>query len=250
MAVPSAHAIVGGEEDTEHDYVVFLGQQILLPNGQVINGNACSGTLVAPTVVVTAAHCSLVPPPFQGLPQRWVVRQGESIMAPTAQTTGRMVTHPDFCQGCAGGPPGFPANNDLAVVLLDAPLPGPYANLPKEDWVGKHFEKSKQLLVVGYGTTETSRPPAPPVGLGTRRAVQSRGYVLAGAENFLELPTPDKDKYGFACSGDSGGGNFVGDTLVGVSSIGDTQFCDGPNYVFRIDTPSARAFLGQFVELR
>ena len=249
MAAPSASAIVGGAEDTEHPYVVFLGQQVQLPNGTTLNANACSGTLVAPTVVVTAAHCGLLPPPLNTFPQRWVVRQGPSIAAPTAATTGTFIAHPGFCTSCPGGPQNF-GNNDLAVVLLATPLDGPYANLPKEGWVGKHFEKSKQLVVVGYGVTQPRLVPSDPVvGLGTRRFVQSRANLLAGGENFLELPMPEKDKYGVACSGDSGGANLVGDTLVAVTSIGDLR-CGGPNYAFRIDTASARAFLGQYVDLR
>jgi len=167
-----------------------------------------------------------------------------------AQVLGTFYPHPQFCIGCAGGPPGFPANNDIAVIVLSQPLAGPYANLPKEGWVGKHFEKSKQLVVVGYGVTQPRLVPSDPVvGLGTRRFVQSRANLLAGGENFLELPMPEKDKYGVACSGDSGGANLVGETLVAVTSIGDLR-CGGPNYAFRIDTASARAFLGQYVDLR
>ena len=145
-AAPTASAIVDGSDDTDHDYVVFVGQQVQLPNGTWVNGSACSGVLVAPTIVLTAAHCTLGPPP--SFPQRAVVRQGESIFAPEAAALGTYNLHPGFCIGCPGAPEGF-ANNDLAVVVLSSPLPGPYANLPKLGFTEKHFEKKEKKLARG-----------------------------------------------------------------------------------------------------
>jgi secreted trypsin-like serine protease len=241
-AAPTASAIVDGSDDTEHDYVVFVGQQVQLPNGMWVNGSACSGVLVAPTIVLTAAHCTLGPPP--SFPQRAVVRQGESIFAPEAAALGTYNLHPGFCIGCPGGPEGF-ANNDLAVVVLSSPLPGPYANLPKLGFTEKHFEKKeKQLLAVGYGL---SAPPS--TGLGTRRSAQAGAVIASNAPNFLFLPVPSKKKYGTVCAGDSGGAALVGDTLVAIHSIGDDA-CGGPSYAYRLDTPDAQSFLSKYLDVR
>ena len=239
-AAPTASAIVDGSVDTEHSYVVFVGQQVQLPNGTWVNGSACSGVLVAPTIVLTAAHCTLGPPP--SFPQRAVVRQGESIFAPEAAALGTYNVHPGFCIGCPGGPEGF-ANNDLAVVVLSSPLPGPYANLPKLGFAGKHFDKEKQLVAVGYGLS------APGTGLGTRRFAQASAIVAPSAPNFLFLPVPSKKKYGTVCAGDSGGAALVGNTLVAIHSIGDDA-CGGPSYAYRLDTPDAQSFLSNYVDVR
>jgi hypothetical protein len=251
VLAPNAAAIVDGKPDFEHDYVVFVGQQVVIPGGPTINTSACSGVLVAPQVVVTAAHCSFLPPGFPAVPPSWVryaVRTGQAArFTPEAEAFGTIAVHPGFCFGgtCAGGPGGGFTNNDLAVVLIDRPLPGPYANLPKEGFAGKHFDKTKQLVAVGYGFVD----PLIAGSFGTRNSVQAEAVVASDAPNFLELPIPSKAKYGTACRVDSGGAALVGNTLVGIHSVGDTS-CGGPSYAYRLDTPDARSFLSQYVDLR
>ena len=108
---------------------------------------------------------------------------GSAVLDPLGRDQGR--GHPDSGRGAgaghlrrapellhrlpgrAGG--GF-ANNDLAVVLLDSPLPGPYAKLPKADFVGKHFDKEKQLVAAGFGFSDpdAARHRHPPFGAGRR----------------------------------------------------------------------------------
>jgi len=59
---------------------------------------------------------------------------------------------------------------------------------------------------------------------------------------------------GGTCYGDSGGPNFLGaganeTNIVAATTItGDTP-CRSTNVDYRLDTPSARAFLGQYVKL-
>jgi hypothetical protein len=65
---------------------------------------------------------------------------------------------------------------------------------------------------------------------------------------------PDRDADGGTCYGDSGGPNFFGSgsgetkMLAGTTITGDTP-CVQSNVIYRLDTPSARAFLMNFVAL-
>jgi hypothetical protein len=55
---------------------------------------------------------------------------------------------------------------------------------------------------------------------------------------------------GGTCYGDSGGPNFLGTTdIVAATTITGDAICRSTNVTYRVDTASAREFLGQFVDL-
>ena len=110
-----ASAITGGSPDgSAHPYV-----------GAARNGvNVCSGTLVSPTLFLTAAHCfsdstSAFGTDASGNP---IVRvkidmpDGSRVVV-----TGENHGDPAFCSGCKNGTPGVLAH-DIAVVTLDQPV--------------------------------------------------------------------------------------------------------------------------------
>ena len=47
---------------------------------------------------------------------------------------------------------------------------------------------------------------------------------------------------GGTCYGDSGGPHFLGNLLVAITAVGDTQ-CKATDSAYRIDTPTAHNFL-------
>jgi hypothetical protein len=55
---------------------------------------------------------------------------------------------------------------------------------------------------------------------------------------------------GGGCYGDSGGPNFLGSgRVLAATTITGDAICRSTNVVYRLDTPAARTFLGQFVTL-
>jgi hypothetical protein len=60
-------------------------------------------------------------------------------------------------------------------------------------------------------------------------------------------------KDGSTCFGDSGGPNFLGgptsDLIVATTISGDDDACRTTNLDYRLDTATARAFLGKYVAL-
>ena len=74
----------------------------------------------------------------------------------------------------------------------------------------------------------------------------------SGFPAWLRLSQNASTGNGGTCYGDSGGPNFLGDgasaVLVANTITGDTA-CRSTNVDYRLDTDSARSFLGQFVTL-
>ncbi len=229
--VPSASAIIGGTSDPTRSYVVFVGQNTRDSSGK---RNACTGVLVAPTVVLTAAHCGLI----DGVApdgQRFTIFQGPAIGSPPIDM-GLFYAHPDFSFG-GNSTPNF-AGNDLAVIRLLAPLPGPYATLPEAGLVDT-LNGSTRVTISGYGVSEIKGNDPNPASAGVRRTADAKlagGGVLG--DGFLKV-------VGGLCFGDSGGPVLLGSVVLAVNSFAP-EACRSTSYATRLDTPSARAFLAQF----
>ena len=111
-----------------------------------------------------------------------------------------------------------------------------------------------KFTAVGYGNQERVVGGGPPVfgPYGSRRVAVGSFFALN--KNWLRLSMNPALGDGGTCYGDSGGPNFLGayetetNMIVGVTSTGDTP-CRATNVIYRVDTPSAREFLGKYVTL-
>ncbi len=124
-------------------------------------------------------------------------------------------------------------------------------------WYGtsRRGVKNLKFTAVGYGSL------GPEFGGGPPAFVPSYGYryytysSFAALDKFwLHLQANEATGDGGTCYGDSGGPNFLWQNgsetniIAGVTVKGDAM-CVATNVIYRLDTPTARNFLGRFVSL-
>jgi len=207
----------------------------------------CSGVLVSPTVFLTAGHCTAQLPAY-GVTDVWV--SFAPTLGPANELSrGSYVTDPAY-----GHDKGD--LHDLAVVLLDAPVAGTTpAALPVAGLLDRVRDQRMlhgQLFTnVGYGSfgRETGDGPARFLYDGQRRVSLAPATALTKSSLLLQ-GNGNATALGGVCFGDSGGPAFLGgSTTVAAITSGGNQACAGPSVAYRLDTVSAREFLGQFVPL-
>jgi hypothetical protein len=241
LTAGSAGAIINGEPDgNRHPYVVAL--RLIGPDGQA---NLCTGTLVSPTVIVTAGHCTY------GVTAPVFVWNSPLVMGFPPASAGRAYTSPEFS-------PTFLANvpntGDLGVVRLEfgPPIGLPqYGQLPAQGYLenlGRKRGHELDVTLVGYGL-QSLLGPAFERMTGKAR-IQNLNSSLVRDYGLKVSGVNGSGRTG-SCRGDSGGPILHDDSnvVVAVHSFGDVDTCEGANYAYRTDSASARAFLGQFVPL-
>jgi secreted trypsin-like serine protease len=196
----------------------------------------CSGTLIAPTVFLTAAHCD------EGTSQVTVTfdpayQDGDKTYSGT--------WHADPLYNQSQNDP-----HDIAVVVFDKPIKGiTPAKLPAADSLS-NLSGAQQFTSVGYGAYEVTNGPGGHQYLYNDVRGVATGTLNAINPAWLRISMNPATGNGGTCYGDSGGPNFLGTTaIVAATTITGDSVCRSTNVTYRLDTPSARAFLGQFVSL-
>jgi hypothetical protein len=256
LAVP-AMAITFGEPDG--DGHPFVGAIVLeFPDGGAFQ--ACSGTLIAEGVFLTAAHCKLGvlgDPNFVPGSKIWIT------FDPTIDlVTGNNIevtledwdTHPDFPWQFRGSDLA-----DVAVILSEKfPTDIGYGELPTAGLLdqlnSQGILRDTRFTAVGYGTVrDTLKRGFDPIGENwDRNRVEQGLFSLTKA--WLNLSMNPKTGSGGTCYGDSGGPHFIHlngvetNIIASITVTGDTP-CKATDKTYRMDTETARSFLGDYVDL-
>lgn len=198
-------AIVAGTPITGESAVVAVVRR-RLSCGETPSTVLCSGTLVAPRVVLTAAHCVLDEAPRGSLE----VFFGDELGADGAYVVVlRQTVHPDFDDETS--------RDDLALLLLAADAP--VESLPLPTVSVDDLPMGSPLRAVGFGQTGRTVRDS-----GTKReGILTLSEVRGGAFDATANPS-------MTCVGDSGGPVFADidgvAQLVGVTSRGDFSCMD------------------------
>ncbi len=200
----------------------------------------CSGTLLAPTLFLTAGHCTEAPAEHVEI---WFDADVESNTDTngypfTGEVGGTPETHPDY------NPNAF-FLYDLGVVVLDEPvILSEYGELPDLDQLDvlktKRGKQSTMFTAVGYGLQESFPEAAAWKENNKRIRMVAHPRLIQINTGFTgdgSLLLSNNHATGGTCFGDSGGPNFLGDTNVvaGVTSFGINGNCAGTGGVYRVD---------------
>ena len=252
-------AIAYGFVDTTNAFPNAGAFIVKAPSGRI--SPICSGTLIAPNVFLTASHCTvffeqdLVPRGFTAavsfdnpIPFGNVTSASTNLV-----TVTDVVSNPGFNQAQSD-------SGDIAVLLVDpgqtqgiAPAVLPTAGLL--DQLSAHNGlKDTVYTAVGYGLQNRVTGGGPPFFQDRNPVPRMFAFSSFNALNggYLRLSMNPATGDGGTCFGDSGGPNFLDvngtRTLVAITITGDAV-CRATNVDYRLDIPTARAFLTPFVAL-
>jgi secreted trypsin-like serine protease len=240
----SALAITNGQRDGSAHPNVGAMMAFDDPSQPNTLQEVCSGTLVAPQVFLTAAHCTDYLLNDLHTTDVWVTFNTDSTQGSYIQ--GTMEQNPAYN--------GKPAQNgnDIAVILLKSdpgltPATLPPVGLFDQMKADKTLTQSSAFTAVGYGDGDRQVGGGKPTFFFDGFRWNATSFFNALTSSWLRLTQNASVGAGGTCYGDSGGPNFIGtsDTIAAITISGDTA-CKATNVDLRLDTQSAQDFLAQF----
>ena len=265
-------------EDHEHPFVGLIAFYVA-DDGDETDTNddpdfshRCSGSLLSPTVFLTAGHCTdETDGDLVGF--RIWFQQDAGVHYDPATQFDPVSGYPDECIAgtlgtlCATGTEmynfgfddfaGFPEIRDVGVAILDQPIMlSEYGELAAVGTLDHLIDYKRGLqdvtfTVSGYGLSYSS--PVAVVSFRERLMAESKLINVKGgnAAGFNLQTSGNGGGRGGTCSGDSGGPVFYpsvtadpdANVIVAVTSFGLNAYCRGADFAYRTDTRAVHDWL-------
>ena len=260
VAAAPTGAVTGNfQEDHIHTYVglvVFYDEE-----GEF--SHRCSGTLISPSLFLTAAHCT-----EGAYSARIYFHQAAGANYDPATQLDPTTGYPEYCipndplcvtasdpdQLLMYGTPfgSFPETADVGLVILDEPVTYlGFADLAAANSLDvlatQRGQQDVTFTVSGYGLSRIN-----PVQfesyrsrlMATSTLVNLRS-ALTGGFNLQTSAAPAGEGRGGTCFGDSGGPVFYSttETIVAVTSFGLNANCRGVDFAYRTDQAAVLAWI-------
>ena len=211
----------------------------------------CSGTVIAPRVVLTAGHCAGEPGEFSGMRvfTESDVENGNNnypFAGPNTIEAKAWHSHPLFTEAQF-------FRHDVGVVVLSRDVKlaaSAYGKLPRVNQLDAlQPGNSTRFTAVGYGLQKIN-----PVFIEAEKVrMFAEPWLIQintpGFTGDFSLLLSNNASSGGTCFGDSGGPNYLGSSNVvaAVTSFGLNGTCGGTGGVFRLDRKDVVDFVSQYL---
>lgn len=245
LEMPAGAITFGSPDGNQHPNVGMMVVELL--DGNKVG--VCSGTLIASRIFLTASHClSWMPGAGIGFDKVWVSFD-HVVDANATLYHGEAKLNPLY-----GGPRSNP--NDVAVIVLDEEVPNTItpAMLPTAGLLDTMKDaktlKYQRFVTVGYGLLRDDKTGGPHSLADTSERHYAEQSFLSLQSYWITLSMNPSTGSGGTCYGDSGGPHFIeGTNVIAAITVTGDRFCRATDAAYRMDTDSARLFLGQYVTL-
>lgn len=219
---------VNNTNPLKNHVVMILSRFTKNPKDTEVLTSLCTGTLIAPNTVLTAAHC---------FPQNLISTQiiasinlycSSGFSKNLVYQARKVSIYPEY--NIRDTPSVLSPDHDIATVQFEGILPAEYFPIPfnKIDVREEMMNTSSQMIMIGYGRTKTIDDSLPELRYVTRswdRLVLTKdSFSLIEKQNLIGINQTDARG---GCSGDSGGPLLISDhgqlKILGVASYIESQ---------------------------